>query len=136
MLDTQITLVGNLTEDPEVRFTASGTSVTNVSVASTPRVFDKGTQEWSDAETLFMRLVIWGDMGKNTAESLHMGNRVIVQGNLVARSWEDRDGNNRTAYEVHVTEIGPTLRFHTAVPTKGATPEAKPAAKKTAARRR
>jgi single-strand DNA-binding protein len=111
--DTPITLVGNLTADPELRFTGSGRAVASFTVASTPRLLDKAKNEWKDGETLFLRCSLWGQPGENAAESLIRGTRVILTGRLKQRSWE-KDGEKRTSYEVDVDEIGPSLRNATA----------------------
>ena len=105
--DTQITIVGNLVAAPELRFTQSGVAVVSFTIASTPRTFDKQANEWRDGEALFMRCSIWRDAAENVAESLEKGSRVIAQGNLVQRSFTDRDGNNRTSIELNVLEVGP-----------------------------
>ena len=112
--DTIITVVGNLTADPELRFTPSGAAVANYTVASTPRTFDKNTNEWKDGEALFLRCNIWREAAENVAESLTRGSRVIVQGRLKQRSFETREGEKRTVVEVEVDEIGPSLRYATA----------------------
>ena len=116
--ETQITVVGNLTADPELRFTPNGASVANFKVASTPRTFDRQTNEWTDGEALFLRCSVWKEAAENVAESLTKGMRVIVQGRLKARSYEDRDGNKRTSWELDVDEVGPALRFATAKVTR------------------
>lgn len=116
--DTQITVIGNLTADPELRFTQSGVAVANFTIASTPRTFDKQANEWRDGEALFLRSTIWRDAAENVAESLEKGSRVIAQGRLVQRSFTDREGNNRTSIELDVDEIGPSLRYATAKPQK------------------
>lgn len=116
--DTVITVIGNLTADPELRFTQSGLAVASFTVASTPRSFDRQSGEWKDGEALFLRCSIWRDAAENVAESLEKGTRVIVQGRLKQRSYTDRDGNNRTSIELDVEEIGPSLRYATAKPTK------------------
>ncbi len=112
--DTTITVVGNLTADPELRFTPSGAAVANFTVASTPRMFDRQTNEWKDGEALFLRCAIWREAAENVAESLTRGSRVIVQGRLKQRSFETREGEKRTVVEVEVDEIGPSLRYATA----------------------
>ena len=109
--DTIITIIGNLTADPEVRFTPSGAGVASFTVASTPRVFDRQAGEYKDGETLFMRCSIWREAAENVAESLKKGMRVIVQGRLVQRSFTTREGENRTVVEMQVDEIGPSLRY-------------------------
>src|SRR5699024_10845638 len=112
--ETIITVVGNLTADPELRFTPAGAAVANFTVASTPRNFDRQTNEWRDGETLFLRCSIWRDAAENVAESLTKGMRVIVQGRLVQRSFETREGERRTVVELQVDEIGPSMRYATA----------------------
>ena len=118
MTDTVITVVGNLTADPELRFTASGAPVANFTVASTPRTFDRQTNEWKDGEALFLRCSIWRDAAENVTESLSKGTRVIVQGKLKQRSYETREGERRTVVELEVDEIGPSLRYATAKVTR------------------
>ena len=110
-------LIGNLTADPELKFINSGAALVNFTVASTPRIFDKATQEWKDGEALFMRCTLWREAAENVAESLHRGNRVIVVGKLKQRSYE-KDGDKRTIVELEVEEIGPSLRYSTATPVK------------------
>jgi single-strand DNA-binding protein len=117
--DTNITLVGNLTDDPELRFTPSGAAVANFTVASTPRFLDKQTNEWKDGDALFMRCNIWRQAAENVAESLQRGMRVIVTGRLRQRSYETKEGEKRTVYEVEVDEIGPSMRYATAKVVKG-----------------
>jgi single-strand DNA-binding protein len=112
--DTTITVVGNLTADPELRFTPSGAAVANFTVASTPRIYDRQSGEWKDGEALFLRCNIWREAAENVAESLTRGSRVIVQGRLKQRSFETREGEKRTVFEVEVDEIGPSLRYATA----------------------
>lgn len=112
--DTVVTVVGNITGDPELRFTPSGQAVANFSIASTPRVFDRSTNEFKDGETLFMRCSIWRDAAENVAESLKRGYRVIATGRLKQRSYDDNEGNKRTVVEMEVDEIGPSLKFVTA----------------------
>jgi single-strand DNA-binding protein len=112
--DTVITVIGNLTADPELRFTPSGAAVANFTVASTPRIFDRQTNEWKDGEALFLRCNIWREAAENVAESLTRGSRVIVQGRLKQRSFETREGEKRTVIELEVDEIGPSLRYATA----------------------
>ncbi|GGM10850.1 single-stranded DNA-binding protein [Promicromonospora citrea] len=116
--ETVITVIGNLTGDPELRFTPSGAAVANFTVASTPRTFDRQSNEWKDGETLFMRCSIWREAAENVAESLTKGTRVIVQGRLVQRSYETREGEKRTVVELQVDEIGPSLRYATAKVTR------------------
>jgi single-strand DNA-binding protein len=112
--DTIITVVGNLTADPELRFTPSGAAVASFTVASTPRTFDRQTNEWKDGEALFLRCSAWRQMAENVAETLQRGYRVMVQGRLVQRSYETREGEKRTVIEMQVDEIGPSLRYATA----------------------
>ena len=112
--DTVITVIGNLTADPELRFTPAGAAVANFTVASTPRTFDRQTNEWKDGEALFMRCNIWRDAAENVAESFTRGSRVIVSGRLKQRSYETREGEKRTVVELEVDEIGPSLRYATA----------------------
>ena len=111
MPENTITIVGNLTADPEVRFTQSGVGVANVTIASTPRVYNKNKQEWEDGEALFLRGTIWKDAAEHVADSLRKGVRVIATGKLKQRNWEDRDGGKRTSIELEIEEIGPSLRF-------------------------
>lgn len=118
--DTIITVVGNLTADPELRFTPSGAAVANFTVASTPRTFDKQTNEWKDGEALFLRCNIWRQAAEHVAESLTRGARVIVSGRLKQRSFETREGEKRTVIELEVDEIGPSLRYATAKVNKAA----------------
>jgi single-strand DNA-binding protein len=117
--DTIITVVGNLTADPELRFTPSGAAVANFTVASTPRMFDRQTNEWKDGEALFLRCNIWRQAAENVAESLTRGTRVIVSGRLKQRSFETKEGEKRTVIELEVDEIGPSLRYATAKVNKG-----------------
>jgi single-strand DNA-binding protein len=112
--DTVITLVGNLVDDPELRFTSSGAAVAKFRLASTPRTFDKNTNEWKDGESLFLTCNVWRQAAENVAESLQRGMRVIVQGRLKQRSYETREGEKRTVYEVEVDELGPSLKNATA----------------------
>ena len=116
--DTIITIVGNLTNDPELRFTPSGAAVANFTIASTPRTFDRQSNEWKDGETLFMRCSVWREAAENVAESLTRGTAVIAQGRLQSRSYETKEGEKRTVVEMQVDEIGPTLRRATAKVTK------------------
>lgn len=116
--DTPITVVGNLTADPELRFTPSGAAVANFTVASTPRTFDKQTNEWKDQETLFLNCSVWRQAAENAAESLQRGMRVIVTGRLKARSYETREGEKRTVFEIDVEEVGPSLKMATAKVSK------------------
>jgi len=112
--ETPITIVGNLTADPELRFTASGAAVANFTVASTPRTFDRNTNEWVDGEALFLRCNIWKQAAENVAESLTRGSRVVVTGRLKQRSFDTKEGEKRTVIELEVDEIGPSLRYATA----------------------
>ena len=135
--ETNVTVVGNLTADPELRFTQSGIAVCNFTVASTPRTWDKGSGQWKDGDTLFLPCSIWRDAAEHCAESLTKGTRVIVQGRLQQRSYDDREGNKRTSYEVAVDEVGPSLLRATAVVTRatsGAQPGRQPAARQPAGR--
>ena len=111
--ETVITIIGNLTNDPELRFTPSGAAVANFTVASTPRTFDRQSNEWKDGETLFMRCSVWRDAAENVAESLVRGTRVIVSGRLRSRSYETKEGEKRTVVELEVDEVGPSLRYAT-----------------------
>jgi single-strand DNA-binding protein len=112
--ETTITIIGNLTNDPELRFTPSGAAVANFTVASTPRTFDRQANEWKDGETLFMRCSVWRDAAENVAESLQRGSRVLVSGRLKSRSYETKEGEKRTVVELDVDEVGPSLRYATA----------------------
>ncbi|MDX6331955.1 MAG: single-strand DNA-binding protein, partial [Streptomycetaceae bacterium] len=116
--ETVITVVGNLVDDPELRFTPSGAAVAKFRVASTPRIFDKQTNEWKDGDGLFLTCSVWRQAAENVAESLQRGMRVIVQGRLKQRSYEDREGVKRTVYELDVEEVGPALSRATAKVTK------------------
>lgn len=115
--ETTITIVGNLVEDPELRFTPAGKAVANFRIASTPRTFNKNTNEWEDGEALFLACSVWAQYAENVAETLTKGLRVIVQGRLKARTYE-KDGQKRTAFEVEVEEVGPALRYATAKVTR------------------
>ena len=116
--ETQITLVGNLTADPELRFTPSGAAVANFTVASTPRTFDRQSGEWRDGDAMFLNCAVWRQAAENVAESLTKGMRVVVQGRLKSRSYETREGERRTVFEVEVEEIGPSLRYASAKVTR------------------
>ena len=116
--ETIITVIGNLTADPELRFSASGSAFANFTVASTPKTFDKARNQWGDGDTLFMRCSIWREAAEHVAESLTKGDRVIVVGRLVQRSFENREGQKQTVIELQVDEIGPSLRYATAKVTK------------------
>jgi single-strand DNA-binding protein len=109
--ETTITVIGNLTNDPELRFTPSGSAVANFTIASTPRTFDRQSNEWKDGETLFLRASVWREAAENVAESLTKGRRVIVNGRLKSRSYETKEGEKRTVIELEVDEIGPSLRY-------------------------
>ena len=135
--ETTITIIGNLVADVELRFTPAGAAVANFTVASTPRTFNKASNEWEDGNTLFLPCSIWRDAAEHCAESLTKGTRVIVQGRLQQRSYDDREGNKRTIYEVAVDEVGPSLLRATAVVTRatsGAQPGRQPAARQPAGR--
>jgi len=116
--DTVITLIGNLVDDPELRFTPSGAAVAKFRIASTPRYMDRQTNEWKDGESLFLSCNVWRQAAENVAETLQRGMRVIVQGRLKQRSYETREGEKRTVFEVEVDEVGPSLRNATAKVTK------------------
>jgi single-strand DNA-binding protein len=112
--ETTLTIVGNLTNDAELRFTPSGAAVANFTVASTPKTFDRNSNEFKDGETLFMRCAAWKEMGESVAESLTKGTRVVVTGRLKSRSYDTKEGEKRTVIELEVDEIGPSLRYATA----------------------
>ena len=112
--DTIITIIGNLTAEPELRFTPSGAAVANFTIASTPRAFDKQANEWKDGEAIFMRCSVWREAAENVAETLQKGMRVIAQGRLKSRSFDTKEGDRRTVMELEVDEIGPSLRFASA----------------------
>src|SRR5690606_3166267 len=116
--ETVITVIGNLTGDPELKFTPSGAAVANFTVASTPRTFDRQTNEWKDGDAMFFRCAAWRQMAENVAESLQKGQRVIVTGNLRVRNYERQDGSKGTSVEINVDEVGPSLRFATSKTTK------------------
>ena len=116
--DTQITIVGNLVDDPQLRYTPTGNAVANFRVASTPRFMDRATNEWKDGDSLFLSCNVWRQAAENVAESLQRGMRVIVQGRLRQRSYETKEGEKRTVYEVEVDEVGPSLRNASAKVTK------------------
>jgi len=118
--DTLITVVGNLVDDPELRFTPSGSAVANFRIASTPRIFDRATNEWKDGDSLYLTCNVWRQYAENVAESLTKGMRVIVQGRLKQRSYETREGEKRTVFEIEVEDVGPALRNATAKVTKAA----------------
>ena len=114
MTDTHITLIGTMVADPDLRFTPAGQAVANFRIASTPRKKNTATGEWEDGESLFLSCSVWRQYAENVAETLRKGMQVIVQGRLKARSYDDRDGQKRTVFEIDVDEVGPTLRFATA----------------------
>lgn len=116
--ETIITVVGNLTADPELRFTPGGSAVANFTVASTPSSFDKQSQDFKDGETLFMRCAVWREAAENVAETLTKGTRVVAQGRLKARSYDTKEGDKRTVMELEVDEIGPSLRYASAKVTR------------------
>jgi single-strand DNA-binding protein len=116
--ETNITIVGNLVDDPELRFTPSGAAVAAFRIASTPSRFNKEAQKWEDGESLFLRCSVWRQAAENVAESLQRGMRVIVQGRLKQREWETKEGEKRTSYEIDVDEVGPSLKFASAKVTK------------------
>jgi single-strand DNA-binding protein len=116
--ETVVTLVGNLVDDPELRFTPSGAAVANFRVASTPRTYDRQSGEWKDGESLFLSCSVWRQAAENVAESLQRGMRVIVQGRLKSRTYDDREGQKRTVFEIDVDEVGPSLRSATAKVTR------------------
>ena len=118
--ETVITVVGNLTADPELRYTQNGLPVANFTIASTPRTFDRQANEWKDGEALFLRASVWREFAEHVAGSLTKGSRVIATGRLKQRSYQDREGNNRTSIELEVDEIGPSLRYATAQVTRAA----------------
>ena len=116
--ETPITVIGNLTADPELRFTPNGAAVANFTVASTPRTFDRQTNEWKDGDAMFLNCSVWRQYAENVAESLSKGTRVIVSGRLKARSYETQQGEKRTVTELEVDEVGPSLRYASAKVTK------------------
>lgn len=116
--DTTITLIGNLTSDPELRFTPSGSAVANFTIASTPRTFNRNSNEWEDGETLFLRSSVWREAAENVAETLTKGMRVIASGRLKSRSYETKEGEKRTVIEFEIDEIGPSLRYAQAKVTR------------------
>lgn len=118
--ETIITVVGNLTADPELRYTQSGLAVANFTIASTPRSFDRASNEWKDGEALFLRASVWREFAEHVASSLTKGSRVIAQGRLKQRSYETKEGEKRTTIELEVDEIGPSLRYATAAVTRSA----------------
>ncbi|MFJ6532454.1 single-stranded DNA-binding protein [Microbacterium sp. NPDC091662] len=118
--ETVITVIGNLTADPELRYTQNGLPVANLTIASTPREFDRNANEWKDKETLFLRGSVWREFAEHVAGSLKKGMRVMAQGRLRQRGYTDREGNQRTAIELEIDEIGPSLRYATAEVTRAA----------------
>jgi len=126
--ETVITVVGNLTADPELRYTQNGLPVANFTIASTPRTFDRQANEWKDGEPLFLRASVWRDFAEHVAGSLSKGARVVATGRLKQRTYQDREGNNRTSIELEVDEIGPSLRYATAQVTRAASGRQQPAA--------
>lgn len=118
--ETIITVVGNLTADPELRYTQSGLAVANFTIASTPRSFDRASNEWKDGDALFLRASVWREFAEHVASSLTKGSRVIAQGRLKQRSYETKEGEKRTTIELEVDEIGPSLRYATAQVTRSA----------------
>jgi len=122
--DTSVTIIGNLTSDPELRYTQNGVGVANFTVASTPRTFDRQSNEWKDGETLFMRCSLWREAAENVAGSLSKGTRVIVTGRLTSRSYKTREGEDRTTTELEVDEMGPSLRYANAAVTRRARTDA------------
>lgn len=118
--ETIITVIGNLTADPELRFTQNGLAVANLTIASTPRVFDRQSNEWKDQDALFLRCTVWREFAEHVAGSLTKGARVIATGQLKQRSYQDREGQNRTSIELDIHEIGPSLRYATAQVTRSA----------------
>ncbi|WP_435747339.1 single-stranded DNA-binding protein [Nocardioides sp. SYSU DS0663] len=116
--ETVITVVGNLVDDPELRFTPSGAAVANFRIASTPRTFDRQTNEWKDGDALFLSCAVWRQAAENVAESLQRGMRVVVQGRLKSRQYETREGEKRTVFEIDVEEVGPSLKYATAKVTR------------------
>lgn len=118
--ETVITVVGNLTADPELRYTQNGLPVANFTIASTPRTFDKASNEWKDGDALFLRASVWREFAEHVAGSLSKGTRVVAQGRLVQSSYRDKEGNQRTSIELQVDEIGPSLKYATASVTRAA----------------
>lgn len=118
--ETVITVVGNLTSDPELRYTQNGLAVASFTIASTPRTFDRASNEWKDGDALFLRASVWREFAENVAASLTKGQRVIAQGRLRQRSYETKEGEKRTVIELEIDEIGPSLRYATAAVTRGA----------------
>lgn len=121
--ETEITIIGNLTADPELRYTQNGLPVANFTIASTPRTFDRQANEWKDGEALFLRCNVWREFAEHVAGSLTKGMRVVAQGRLRQRSYQDREGQSRTAIELEIDEIGPSLRYATATVTRAQSPQ-------------
>jgi single-strand DNA-binding protein len=119
--ETRITVVGNLTADPEIRYTQNGLAVANMTIASTPRSFDRQTNEWKDEEALFLRSSVWREAAENVSKSLHKGMRVVATGILKSKSYVDKEGQNRTSLEFDIEEIGPSLRYAIAMVTRANT---------------
>ena len=128
MNDTYVTVVGNLTGDPELRFTPSGAAVANFNVASTPRHFNRQTSEWEDGETIFMRCSVWRDAAENVAASLQRGHRVIVTGRLRSKPWVTKEGDKRASLELDVDEVGAAVKYATVKITKTTREQAQPVA--------
>lgn len=120
--ETTLTVIGNLTTDPELRFTPNGAAVANFTIASTPRTFDRATNDWKDGDTLFLRCSVWREAAENAAESLTKGTRVVAHGVLKPRSYETKEGEKRTVIELEVEEIGASLRYATAKITRSGKP--------------
>ncbi len=118
MNELRVTLVGNLTADPELRFTPAGDAVASFTVAQTPRRYDRNTNQWADQDAIFLRVTVWRQQGENVAESLQRGDRVTVEGTMRQRSYKDREDQTRTVYEVTADEVGVALRYATAKPNK------------------
>lgn len=118
--ETVITVIGNLTADPELRFTPAGAAVANFTIASTPRTFDRQSNEWKDGEALFLRASVWKEAAENVAETLTKGMRVIAQGRLRSRSYDTKEGERRTVMELEIDEIGPSLKYASAKVTRTA----------------
>jgi single-strand DNA-binding protein len=118
MYEPQVSIVGNITSDPELRYTQNGQAVANFTIASTPRILDRGTNEWKDGETVFLRASVWRDLAEHVAASLTKGSRVVVLGKLKQNSYETKEGEKRTSFELDVDEIGASLRYATAQITR------------------
>ena len=124
--ETVISVVGNLTADPELRYTQNGLAVANFTIASTPRTFDRQANEWKDGDALFLRASVWREFAEHVAGSLTKGMRVVAQGRLTQKAYTDKEGNQRTSIELEVDEIGPSLRYATAQVTRAASGTATP----------